>query len=330
MGIQQNENREKREVISYLDEVSAYDNIKNTKFESIVSISAKKNEYIDGFEKEWTNLRKKYNVGEGVCLYFNQIKTLLKEPDKVDENIRTIFQDHNGDIDYELIHKFYIDVSELISKGNFILQATGIFTVGKDKSLPKYIGTNSLMYRLFREHLDRMAFYLINLTREDVEHRKKLIKGKKNNPEIRWYKSKIRYDGDEKLNFHDDLIDVFSQCRVTGTTHFKENTIKKVFGNLKFISKSEVAVNNIISHAGSEIVDFIALYVARDMFKDMYKEIMINDKCDSEEKVDDLIKNLNTISVPGFDPIYPIDYIYPKLYFTEGIGKYKIIKDYPY
>ncbi len=333
------EEREKRMCISYLDEVNAYDNIKNKTFKSIVSISSLKNTYINGLEKSWKELRKKYNVGQGIYLHFTDIKKLLKDPNDVDEDLKNIFTNSKGDIDYSVLYNFYIDVLDIIKDNDFVIQATGIFTEGKNYMLPKFIEVNSLMYQLFKEHLDRMAFYLSYLTIDDMEKRKKVIKGKRNNPEVRWFKSKIRYDGDLKLGFHNDLRNAFSHCIVDGTKHFSSKVIKEFFDNLKFISKQEVASctncftgcgYEIVSHAGSEIIDFIALYVARDMWKEFYKDIMINEKKDYEKEVDKLIQSLTSINIPGFEPIYPIQNISSKIFCTDDIGKYKIIKDYPF
>lgn len=333
------EERGKRMCISYLDEVDAYDNIKNKTFKSIVSISASKNTYINGLEKSWKGLREKYNVGQGIYLHFTDIKKLLKNHEDVDQNLKNIFINSDGNINYSVLYNFYIDVLDIIRDNDFVIQATGIFTQGKNYMLPKFIEVNSLMYQLFKEHLDRMAFYLSYLTSNDIEKRRRITNGKRNNPEVRWYKSKIRYDGDLKLGFHNDLRNAFSHCIVDGTKHFSSKVIKQLFDNLKFISKQEVAActncytdcgYEIVSHAGSEIIDFIALYVARDMWKEIYKDIMINEKKDSEKEVDKLVQLLTSINIPGFKPIYPIEYISSKIFCTDYIGRYKIIKDYPF
>ena len=331
--------REVRTCISYLDEVNAYDNIPNKIFTSIISLTALKSTYIDGLENEWKNLRKKYNVKQGQYLHFTDIKKLLKNPTEVDDNIKEIFLSTDNRVDYEKLYNFYIDALNIIKDNDFIIQATGIFTLNKSKCLPKYIGTNSKMYQLFREHLDRIAFYLVNLIDDDIEARRKVINNKRNNPEVRWYKTKLRYDGDEELPYYSDLRNAFSHCLVDGTKHFNSQSTKKLFDNLKFISKTDVAActncltecgYEIVSHAGSEIIDFIALYVARNMWSELFRKVMIEELGKSKDDVNRLITTLTSINIPGFDPIFPIEYIYDKLYFTEDIARYKIIEDYPF
>lgn len=329
--------KDKRLCISYLDEANAFD-IENIALTSIVSLTSLKNNYINDLEKDWKSLRLKYNIPQGTYLHFNEIKKLLtaSDKDKYDANILSIFSNKDGNIDYELLYNFYTDVLNIIKNNNFIIQATGIHTLRKSKSLPKFIGINSVMYQLFREHINRMAFYLVHLTCKDLDERKTI--NPKNNKVI-YYKSKIRYDGDETLNYHSDLRDAFSHSLVDGTRNFDSKAAKHLFDNLKFISKEQVALctncstncgYEQISHAGHEIVDFITIYVARAMWSNYYRDYMINKKGRASKDVDKLIHQLTTISIPGYTTLEPIKIIEENLFSTDEILKYKIIENYPF
>jgi hypothetical protein len=329
-------NYDARLCISYLDESEAYEAPKRF-YKSMVSLTALKSIYIQGLENDWKNLRVKYNVPQGVYLHFSSIKNLLKQGlTKInDPVIQKIFSKIDGSIDYNRIYNFYSDIQSIIRQNQFIVQATGIEYPKEKINYPKGIKLNSVMYQLFYEHLDRMAFYLMDLGLNDYQNRKKTS----NNAKFKFFFSKLRYDGSYDLNERNDYRNAFSHCISDGTKHFNSSVTKEVFDTLSFVAKEEVGkcINcpsacsyEFVSHAGDELVDYIALYVARDMWKDSFKDYMVNDEGVSSQNVDELINELTTITVPGFQPLVPIDDIKPKLFSTQHIASYKLIKDYPY
>lgn len=273
---------EKYRYITYLDEVNNY-TFGDVSFNSIISISMPKNRYIEELEKKWSDLRKKFNIPDGVCLHFTDIKALLnptyfnRKESQRNRDIENIFCDNNL-VDKEKLIKFYNEIINIIENTDIDILVTGKRseknTMSKNKLIKQY--TNSEWYILFKDHLDILAHYMIKKSFD------KFSKNKSKNKKFKILKTKLRYDGDYGLMSRDDFRDAYAHTISNGTTNYNRDLAKECFDNLKFVDKQEVGLCNIcendcelkmVSHAGNEILDFIALYASNLLCKDQ----MIND-----------------------------------------------------
>ncbi|MBA4688679.1 MAG: hypothetical protein H2184_16180 [Candidatus Galacturonibacter soehngenii] len=292
---------EKNMYITYLDEVINYE-FKEVSYKSIVSITMRKLDYINILEPKWTELRIKYGVTDGVCLHFNDIKALLnptyfnrKEKDR-NFSIEKIFCLDNK-VNYNKLICFYRDVLNILKNINFKIIITGkrFLKPRTDKKIvEKYINTD--WYIIFKDHLDNLANYMYNTSYNSESSKRKLLK------------TKLRYDGDFNLGNKMDIRNAFSQAIANGTSKFNDKFIKECFDNLKFVDKTEVGKCTIcpkdcnirgISHAGNEILDFIALYISNfncqvDMLKDYVK---FGNKTENEAK--DIVDKKNILHING-------------------------------
>ncbi|NLL67731.1 MAG: hypothetical protein GX236_08570 [Clostridiaceae bacterium] len=337
---------EKRLCISYLDEADAFQ-LRDILLKTIVSITAKKNEYINNLESSWKQLRITYNIPQGQYIHFNKIKNLTNINAKTHEPLyKNIFLNtSDGNVDYFKIYNFYMDILSIIKSNPFTIQATGIASLKSMTSLYGLYRTNSAMYQLFREHLDRMAGYLLKLSSDDYLQRKNdlLARGYSatssvvNNLDILYYLTKLRYDGSYVLTERNDYRNAFSHSISDGTKHFNGEIIKEVFDTLSFISKDEVGLctncsspcnYELISHAGDELVDFITLYVARDMWKDYYKTCCLNMYNEKYIDVVTRIDKLSSIQVQGYPVIVPIVDIKEKIFGNTEFPRYGRIIDF--
>lgn len=309
---------EKNLFITYLDETRAY-TYPNADMLIMASLTCQKAKYINTLEKEWNKIRKKYNVPDGVYLHAAGIKALLNpkyltfQDKKRDFDLEKIFF-KNGQVDKDLIYNFYVDIMNVIYKCEFDIVITS-YRIDKtkqfDKDLSKkYCNTN--WYILFREHLDNLAYFTM----------KKYLDKKKCS--VR-FQTKLRYDGDQNLSSRDDIRDAFSHSITAGTKRFDAKLIRHVFDELRFINKSEVGNctncntecdNRLISHAGSEIIDFIALYAG----KYCNKEQMINDHVENfpnktKEHAEKVYNNSVIIKIDD-KKIEPLNFIKSKIFIS--------------
>lgn len=337
------EDYEKRLCISYLDEVDAF--ICEYYLKAMVSFTALKEDYIKNIEQEWKAFREAFNIPSGVCLHFSDIKFLLsKQTEKYNPIFYNIFKDASGSVDYGKMHSFYIELLKFIDKNNFVLQATGIKSAKKlQKVLPR-IEMNSIMYQLFSEHLDRVVFYMVDLTIEEYRRSEQAIHtsgnfNKLKNLEPSYYFTKLRYDGSYVLTERNDYRNAFSHCIADGTKHFSSNVIKEVFDNLNFVAKREVGLSksccnpcdiDVISHAGAEIVDFAALYIGRSIWKDFFRDYQTNTMKLDAASIDSKLERDCMITIPGYPKIDPMLIIDKKVFESPDVIKYKRIEDYPF
>lgn len=249
--------------ISYLDESKIVDN--GMQHYTIASMTARKVDYIQNIEVEWATLRNTYNIPDGQVLHFTDIKYLLNPNPKANRpynpDLVAIFGDGSGNIDYCKLNNFFNDILSTISNLPFVVQITGF------KSNPRHNirqhGNRDFKsfiyfppYIALREHLDLMAVYLLDL------HHSANTRYNKRNKCI----TKLRYDGDVGLEERDDLKEAYHHSITLGTKHFKPEIIKTLFDEIRFIGKQEVAQTGPITHAGSEIIDFITTIAARNMW----------------------------------------------------------------
>lgn len=163
------ENFDKRLFITYLDETTVY-SLSDVIFNAVVSMTACKENYIKNIEKNWAEIRRKFDIKDGVCLHFTDIKALLnpkyyeRPENKRNLDMENIFCD-KGELLTDKLYDFYIDICKFIHNEEFTIQVTGerffkspMFSNKKIKGL-----TNGYWYPLFRDHLDSMAYYFIKI-----------------------------------------------------------------------------------------------------------------------------------------------------------------------
>lgn len=318
---------EKRLHIAYLDEVTVY-SFKDSIFHAVVSMNMKKDTYINNLEKDWAELRRKYDIPDGVCLHFTDIKALLnpqyflRQPKERNADMERIFCDTGNKLVPDKLFDFYCDILDIIHKNNFTVQVTGkryqktpLFT---NKKMKNY--NNGFWYPLFREHLDSMAYYFIKSAYEEYEAEVMVNK----NAKYHNYTVKLRYDGDIELTVRNDFRNAFSHSISNGTKRFTFDAFKEIFDEVRFIDKSEIGFCTVcpstcnsrqISHAGSEIVDFMAVYVARYIAYKAMKNDLIRYEEKSEEEAEKIINRNMHIEIQGKPLIKPIDRILPKIFF---------------
>lgn len=312
---------EKYRYITYLDEVTNYE-FSDRSFKSIVSISMPKNKYIDELEKKWSDMRKRFNIPDGVCLHFTDIKALLnpryfdREEYERNEDIENIFCNNNT-VDQEKLINFYKEVIQIIEKTEIDIVVTGKRfeknSMTKNKLVRQYI--NSEWYILFKDHLDKLAEYML------TKSFNKFSANKKKDRKFKILKTKLRYDGDYGLMSRDDFRDAYAHIISNGTSNYNRELAKECFDNLKFVDKQEVGLCNTcesncdikrISHAGNEILDFIALYASNLIFK----EYMIKDYMNAFNKDESDAKNYyyrNSRIYIGDHSIYPHEVLKNKI-----------------
>lgn len=88
------------------------------------------------------------------------------------------------------------------------------------------------------------------------------------------FMTKLRCDGDGGLNHRSDYRLAFSEALLAGTKHFSPKAVQNCVDEIRFVGKSEIGrfgdedPRRIASHAGSDIVDFAAYYVGRELLRD--------------------------------------------------------------
>lgn len=286
---------------------------------SMSSIIAPYNYYVDKIEPNWNILRSKYNIPDGVCLHFTDIKALLN-PKYIHRaiNERNLSMENifykNNQLDQALLHNFYNDVLNFIKTNEFVV-VTSNLTEPKSQKFHSCIQkkhVNSTWYILFKKHLDDLAEYALREKYLTSESKGKPLK----------FKGKIRYDGDYNLSNKNDIRDAFSHSITTGTTRFNSSIIRNCFDELRFINKTEVGFcsncsslpscsNKNFSHAGNEIIDFIAAYAGKSLVKTDY--IKYHELSYPSENAEDSYKKATTLCVDN-KVIEPINVISKKIY----------------
>ncbi|MGG7198806.1 hypothetical protein ACQPUI_19085 [Clostridium butyricum] len=297
---------------------------------SIASIVTSQEYYINTLESDWNSLRQKYKVANGICLHFTDIKALLNpkyytrlEKDRNLDMENIFFKPQNPSdkpqnplgtskmqLDTVLLYNFYCDVIDFIKNHDFTIIVSNYFYL-KSKTFPtiakKHL--NSDWYILFKNHLDDLIEYA--------------LREKYKNSKLK-FQAKLRYDGDFGLSNKNDLRDAFSHSITSGTARFDSKTARTCFDELRFISKKEVGycsnctslpscTNKNYSHAGNEIIDFIAAYAGKYIskaenikhFKDSLSKTTKAAKSSYEKSV--TIKILDK-------QLSPLDAIIPKIY----------------
>jgi hypothetical protein len=319
---------DKRLLITYLDEVRAYE-LGDYFYDAVVSMTATKENYISNIEKGWVKIRTDNKVPDGVCLHFTDIKALLSakyynRPLK-ERNIdmERIFCDSNSNVLPDKLYQFYCDVLELIKKNKFVIQITGE-RYSKDpffsnKKVKQYV--TGTWYPIFRKHLDTMAYYLIKLAYDDYNG----TIGANHNAKFNTYMAKLRYDGDFDLSVRNDFRNAFSHSISNGTIRFTADAVKACFDEVRFIDKSEIGFcvsckdkdncnTKQICHAGNEIIDFITAYAARYIAKDTLIEDYKRVNGKSTEEAEQFYKDQTCIRIEGKPDIEIIDVIKEKIY----------------
>lgn len=275
--------------ISYLDE-SKVEHRGPIRYYTIASMTASKEDYVQDIEVKWKAHRDNYNIPQGQDIHFTDIKHLLNpattnRPHKPD--CLALFSNAAGGVDYTKLHEFYSDTLQIIQQASFIIQLTGI-----KWDANHFCRRNNLKDKIyfppfitFREHLDIMGLYLLGVHNAPYDSRNGKI-------------TKLRYDGDVGLQERDDIKRAYHQTMTVGTRHFKAETAIKLFDEVRFIGKGEIGYDG-ISHAGSEIIDFITTIAARDMWQ--------------------IDTNMIPLNVPTIGAIDPLPVIKPKILHAQKI-----------
>ncbi|MEQ6376442.1 hypothetical protein RZN25_06325 [Bacillaceae bacterium S4-13-56] len=226
--------------------------------------------------------RREFEIPIGLSMHFADIKHLLDENTNhpYDQQWFDIFQRDSEKIDNRKMHEFYKELLELVSSLPMKVFITGyrwdhLHRIRSQKKSFKQKNTYLPPYIALREHMNMLSFYLLGLDKEQPikEHRI----------------TKLRYDGDVGLGERDDIKEAYHHSITLGTKHFRPQTITKLFDEIRFIGKNEVAQNESLPHAGSEIVDFLATIISRDLWKLETEKI--------------------PIEVPGLPSINPLEWI---------------------
>lgn len=290
--------------ISYLDESKHFNfgPTNSVDYYTIVSITAKYNDYISIIEPQWRVLRIKHGIPDGHTLHFTSVRLLLNPSlpfEKYNADLLQIFSKTRSpiskDIDYTRLHAFFLDVMNFISTQPLVIQATGIKydKAGIIRNIHNQYFKDSTYrppYHAFKEHMDLMALYLMNLQSGLHEPKKFLF-------------TKLRFDGDADFGERDDLREAFNHCIALGTRHFRPILIKKVFDEIRFVGKGEVAQASTggITHAGNEITDFLAVIVSRHIWG--------------------IESTKNPLIFPGLaHPLDPIPFVAPKIFNSQCLA----------
>ncbi|MBP9483443.1 MAG: hypothetical protein KBF19_01525, partial [Negativicutes bacterium] len=220
------------------------------------------------------------------------------------------------------LHAFYSDVIKIIRDNDFVIQATGRHFIKNqffsDKLIRKY--TNDYSYAIFCEHLDRMVYYLVDLSYK--EHQASLA----TNPKAQFHNrfAKLRYDGDIDLSTRNDFRNAFSHSISNGSDRFTAEAFEDSFDEVRFIDKSEigycVSCNDadcsarLINHAGNEILDFITIFVARHIGFTSHIEDLARHKSTTPDVIRPEIEAALVLKLGDKDIFSPLDTILPKLY----------------
>jgi|GEM_PF-3842191 hypothetical protein len=210
--------------------------------------------------------REDYGIPLGQAMHFADIKHLLDPKSAHNETWENIFSNSNEELDYEKLYHFYQDLLSLIHDLPFIIQVTGYRWNPSHhiRSVSKNYRKQHIYYHpyiAFREHLNLMSYYLLDLHHIEKKRRKKI--------------TKLRYDGDIGLGERDDIKEAYHHSITLGTKHFRPQTVTELFDEIRFIGKNEVAQNATITHAGCEIVDFVTTICARDLWQVETEKILL-------------------------------------------------------
>lgn len=308
--------------MTYIDEVINYE-FKSVSQKSIVSLTIHKKDYIEKLENDWSILRKKYCVPDGVCLHFTDIKALLdnnrfNEQKEKNTVFYQIFQ-KDGQLDTQKLYNFYQDILKIIESNNFKILIKNIrFTKpspNEKKLFEKCL--NKDWYISLKVHLDYLADYFFEKSLQEFKD------STKKHPKFKILKTKLRYDGDFGLTSKTQFRDAYAHAITTGTTNFNSEFISECFDSLKFIDKQQVGTYSYceachtapVSHAGNELLDFIAFFASnnevRDAMKSDYQKFKNASEIDAESYVN---KNNRIFITDEFPFIFPYKSINKKIY----------------
>lgn len=306
--------------ITYVDEVQPYE-LAGVRIDTIVSATFAQDRYFAKVEPAWQALRAKYNIPDRRALHFAEIKPLTHP--KAWENTRydqwkPCFQDPLGNPDYRRLHSFFNEVLEIIVESQVVFHATGLLIDNTANPLQGLSRNQrySYSYQLMREHLDNVGMYL-NHAHVPLHKRPAGLEP---------YMTKIRYDGDRGLEIRQDLREAFNHSISFGTRNLRPAAVLNTFDEIRFVNKNEVGdfvpQHPDISHAGADIVDFAALYIAREMWRTEFQQRKLGQYGDSVtpdqiKDVERITVKLCRIDVHGHEPIQPYEKL-KDLVFDSG------------
>lgn len=254
---------------------------------SITSLTFKKEEYQDKFEKEWEDLRKKYKIDSKKAMHFVEYKKLILPELRTAESVGFETFLVEGEFSEELLKNFFKDLKKILEANNFFIVHTDYFWE-KAKYLTKRNQynrnqfkketsniapeiLNAVPYVAMRKHLDSLMQTLLKKEIkdeqvEDGEYFDVELPGK--------IYTKLRFDADGKeFDARNDLKKAYNHTISIGSDNVKSKVSTEILDEIRFIRKEEVGHDFIPNHCGLEVVDFLCSMIAGETRLKKYVEI---------------------------------------------------------
>lgn len=290
------------------------------RIDTIASATFEQHRYFAKVEPAMETLRKTYSIPSRRAMHFTDIKLLTSAANWGNPRCaawKPCFSDRNGNPDFGKLFSFYEDVLAIISESQAIFHATGLFVDITANPLQGLARNQryKYSYQLMREHLDNLGMYLYHA---HVPLNARPIK-------LEPMMTKIRYDGDRGLDIRQDLREAYNHSISFGTRNLRPAILLDVLDEIRFINKSEVGEfipqHPDISHAGSDLIDFAAIYIARAMWGEEYKARRVAQvHKPTEQRIKDIESDLQAmclIEVEGKKALDPYTIIGPMV-FNSG------------
>lgn len=244
---------------------------------SITSLTFKKEEYQENFEKEWDKFRKKYKIDSKKAMHFVEYKKLIKPDQRTTENIGFETFLVNGIFSEDLLKNFFSDLKKILESNKFFIVHTDYYWEKAnyltkrnkyDKSQFKKVKQrniapdilNAVPYIAMRKHLDSLLQTLLKrkIKGEQIED------GEYFDVELpsRIY-TKLRFDADGKnFDARNDLKKAYNHTISIGSDNVQSKISTEVLDEIRFIRKEEVGHDFTPNHCGLEVVDFLCSMIA--------------------------------------------------------------------
>lgn len=189
--------------------------------------------------------------------------------------------DSNGikSLDFEILNNFYKELLVILSEANIkILCTTFLYDVNANHKKRGKSNYKAPYCMAFLDHLNLLCFYLKHAYMTDYEL-------KSNSLYSKHFTTKLRCDADDGYSNRNDYRLSFNEAMTSGTRQFSGDAIRDTIDEIRFINKKEIGYQsdnkdmkqNIISHVGCDIIDFIAYYVGMYSIKGHLVDSYINE-----------------------------------------------------
>lgn len=265
--------------------------------------------YKDGNQKTNIGWNDEYVIfkGEGIIDFekgeFKEKPRLAIRKDFIEEyKIWKLFRIdsgiNKGELDFIKLQQFYEDILEVIRKSEISVLCTSVLydskALHKERFKKEQIKTPHVI--AFSEHLDLLVFYLKHgfLSDEDLKKDSKLYSGS--------FSTKLRWDGDDGFNQKHDYRLLFNKVVSLGTSHFQSDVVRKCLDEIRFVNKREIGYydnlekQNLVSHIGCDIADFIAYYVGKYSVKNLIIEMEVS-KGKTKEEAEEIFTKSVTFKI---------------------------------